>query len=141
MNTRSKQLVFLFLLLSFLVYSAVVYTSGTKEGHRETSFSPEAKRGKLVFQEYNCIACHQIYGLGGYMGPDLTNALSRRENGETIARAYLISGTDRMPNFNLSKDEVDALIAFLKYLDRAGNYPVTDFEISPVGTIETKDLR
>ncbi len=35
-----------------------------------------AAAGKLLYQKYNCQACHQIYGLGGYMGPDLTNVYS-----------------------------------------------------------------
>ena len=134
-----KQLIFISLILLFLLYSAMVYTTGTSYTKGNISYSTKAKEGKLLFSQYNCIACHQIYGLGGYMGPDLTNSLSKSTNGEAIARAYLQAGTKKMPDFKLHNEEIDALIAFLKYLDQASTYPITNFEITYMGTVEEKD--
>ena len=73
--------------------------------------SDEARSGQQLFQESNCIACHQFYGLGGYMGPDLTNVISNR--GEAYSRAFISAGTASMPNFGLNQEEVTALVAFL----------------------------
>jgi hypothetical protein len=77
----------------------------------------QAARGKRLYQEHNCTACHQIYGLGGYLGPELTTVMSDPARGEAYARAILTSGTQRMPDFKLSQGETDQLLAFLKYVD------------------------
>ncbi|MCH7870146.1 MAG: c-type cytochrome, partial [Planctomycetes bacterium] len=37
-----------------------------------------AKSGLAIWRENNCQACHQIYGYGGFLGPDLTNLMDRR---------------------------------------------------------------
>jgi len=121
---------------AFAVYSVIVYTSGTETPHLEP-ISDEARAGQRVFQEYNCIACHQFYGLGGYMGPDLTNVISNR--GPAFARAFIVSGTARMPNFGLSNEEVDALIAYLSFVDSTGRYPPDNYEISWFGTVAQED--
>ncbi|MFV2090673.1 MAG: c-type cytochrome, partial [Pseudomonadales bacterium] len=75
----------------------------------------------------NCVACHQFYGLGGYMGPDLTNVISRK--GDAYASAFISSGTQRMPDFNLNEAEVGSLIDFLEFVDGSGQYPAENHEI------------
>lgn len=97
-----------------------------------------AQEGKLLFQEYNCTACHQLYGLGGYMGPDLTNIISAEGKGELYAKAFLMNGTQRMPNFQLTENEITALVSYLKYIDKTGISPVKFFEINLDGTITEK---
>ena len=77
-----------------------------------------AIRGKLLFQKYNCTSCHQLYGLGGYLGPELTTVISQQGKGEFYANAFLKSGTQRMPDFHLSEEEVNDLVQFLKYVDK-----------------------
>lgn len=71
----------------------------------------------MLFQKYNCTACHQLYGLGGYLGPELTTTISQPGKGELFARAILKTGTQRMPDFKLRDEEIDAFIEFLKYVD------------------------
>lgn len=114
------KIVILFVLcLSFLGYTVLVYTQGTEN---DISLSPEEQKqaslGKIIYQENNCMSCHQIYGLGGYLGPDLTKAFSDKRRGEAYMRALLQSGGTRMPNFNFKKEQIDALIAYLKYVDK-----------------------
>jgi len=118
------------------VYSATVYTSGTDTFDGEP-MSAAARHGHLVFQEHNCIACHQFYGLGGYMGPDLTNVISAR--GEAYSRAFIMSGTARMPKFDLSTEEIDDLIAFLSFVDRTGTYPPKEFDVKWTGVVAQED--
>ena len=110
-----KGFVFLFLFSSFLAYSILVYTKGTKANG--ATMNAEAVRGKYLYQKHNCTACHQIYGLGGYLGPDLTNAISANENSEIVAQALLKTGTQRMSDFHLNENEIKELVAYLKYID------------------------
>lgn len=103
----------------YAVYSVLVYTKGT-EGEK-IAFSQKEQQviasGKQLYQQYNCQSCHQLYGLGGYLGPDLTTAYSDKHRGEAYMKAMLQSGGNRMPDFNFSKTEIEHLIAYLKYVD------------------------
>ena len=113
-----------------------MYTNGTDAPHI-APISDEARYGQRIFQAYNCIACHQFYGLGGYMGPDLTNVMSKR--GEAYSRAFITAGTATMPNLGLSTDEVNGLLAYLSFVDETGTYPPDDFEIRWNGTVALAD--
>ena len=99
--------------------------------------SDEARFGLQVYQEKNCMACHQFYGLGGYMGPDLTNVISTR--GEAFSRAFIVSGTASMPNLGLSEDEVSAVIAYLTAVDQTGTYPPKNYEVHWTGNVSQED--
>jgi nitric oxide reductase subunit C len=132
----NNRAIFATLCVSFVFYSAYVYTMGTEASHLEP-MSDEARHGQELFQEHNCIACHQFYGLGGYMGPDLTNVTSRYSPG--YARAFIVAGTARMPNFKLAEDEVDALVAYLEFVDSTGTYPPQDYEVTWYGTVAQAD--
>lgn len=102
----------------FAGYSVLIYTTGTEQ---KLSYSEAEQNrinlGKQLYQQYNCQSCHQIYGLGGYLGPELTTAYSDKSRGENYLRAMLKSGGARMPDFHLSSKEIDAFIAYLKYVD------------------------
>jgi nitric oxide reductase subunit C len=122
------------MLVAFVAYSYAVYTS---RAPGDITGNAMAIRGKGAFQKYNCIACHQLYGLGGYMGPDLTNVLSEAGKGEAYAAAFLKSGTRRMPNFNLSDEEIACLLAYLRAVDATGVSPVRDFTVTAWGDAKT----
>lgn len=115
--------VFAGLFLVFTVFTYLIYTQSGETAPAAPLMSQQADEGRLVFQKYNCQACHQFYGLGGYLGPDLTNASSRPGKGDNYLRAILRTGIGQMPNFNLSENEIDALSAFLKYTDQTGYFP------------------
>jgi nitric oxide reductase subunit C len=102
----------------FVLYSFTVYTKGT-ESNMAVSATEQLliNNGKLIFQQYNCTACHQLYGLGGYLGPELTTAYSDSSRGELYIKAFLKAGGQRMSNFHFSDDQVKALISYLKYVD------------------------
>lgn len=136
MNSNSKRLIFGTLIFSFFIYTFVIYTSGTSEDKGYRYINEPSKKGKILYQKYNCVACHQLYGLGGYMGPDLTNVISETNKGPMYARAFIQNGTQRMPNFNLKENEIDELISYLTYVDKTGISPVKKFVINYDGTIE-----
>lgn len=114
----AKIIVFLTLFSTYIVYSAFVYTKGTSD----TAILNEQEKvkvtaGKRIFEKYNCSSCHQLYGLGGYLGPELTDAYSDPRRGELYMRIFLQAGGQRMPNFHFSEKEIDVIIAYLKYVD------------------------
>ena len=135
METLEKRLIFGSLFFLFLFYTIAVDTVGTAEDKGEKWLTENAKSGKLIYQQYNCTACHQIYGLGGYMGPDLTNTISSPYKGPDYVKAFLKSGTQRMPNFHLSETEMNNLVAYLTYVDKTGISPVKKFNCNTDGTI------
>ena len=113
-----KLLVVGVLTTSYLLYSGLVYTAGTSSDIVfNAAEQKKINHGKLLFQEYNCIACHQLYGLGGYLGPDLTNAYSDIYRGELYIKAFLQNGGRRMPNFKLTQEQTEAITSYLKYVD------------------------
>ena len=114
----AKATTFLILFISFIAYSAMIYTNGTES---KLVFTPEEQhkilKGKLLFQKHNCNSCHQVYGLGGYLGPELTTAWSDKNRGEKLIRAMLSSGGNRMPDFKFNHEEIDHITQYLRYID------------------------
>jgi nitric oxide reductase subunit C len=97
--------------------------------------SSEAIAGEVLWQEYNCTACHQFYGLGGYLGPDLTNIISNPTKGPEYAKAFFNSGIKSMPEFKFTEEEKNQLIHFLTHVDRTGYYPNRNAQFSAEGWV------
>ena len=114
----SKVAIFISLFIVFAIYSIVVYTKGTYK-YISYSFTEQEQinKGKEIFQKNNCISCHQLYGLGGYLGPELTTAWSDKHRGEAYMKAFLMAGGSRMPNYNFNENEINSLLSYLRYVD------------------------
>jgi nitric oxide reductase subunit C len=113
-----KIVAFTSLFVAYVVYSIIVYTKGTEKNFVLSAQEQiNIKNGSHLFQKYNCTACHQLYGLGGYLGPELTTAYSDPTRGELYMKAFLKAGGRRMPNYHFKEEDVNALISFLKYVD------------------------
>ncbi len=130
-SDKQKIFVFSLLLISFLFYSFYLYTSLPVV---ENGINEQSSKGKLVWQKYNCNACHQVYGLGGFLGPDLTNEYSKK--GEEYIKAFLKNGTVVMPDFHLKENETNELISYLKNIDSTGIADPRTFIINYDGTIK-----
>ena len=104
--------------MCYIVYSIFVFTYGT---NTSIKYNPteqvQIAYGKKLFQQHNCIACHQVYGLGGYLGSDLTIAYSDSKRGEVYIKTVLKNGSVVMPKFNFSEKEINAITFYLKYVD------------------------
>jgi nitric oxide reductase subunit C len=115
-----KIVAFISLFVTYLVYSIIVYTKGTeKDISISAAERSNIKKGSHLFQKYNCTSCHQLYGLGGYLGPELTTAYSDPARGELYMKVFLKAGGRRMPNYHFKDEEINALISFLKYVDES----------------------
>lgn len=119
----------------FAVYTLIVYGFG--QGKCDDPADARTRAGMGSWQEQNCQSCHQIYGLGGYMGPDLTNVTSHRD--EHRIRTFIRYGTGRMPAHALSEAEMDDLIAFLTWVDRSGTSKVPADAVHWSGTYLIKE--
>lgn len=133
-NTRFYLAFMVFLITVFSLYNFTIYTN--ENSKYTTVLSKKAMDGQTLWQQNNCSSCHQLYGLGGYLGPDLTNVFSAKEKGPDYINAYLNSGIKTMPQFNFSEKEKEALVIFLKEVDQSGYYPNHNAIIEPTGWVD-----
>ena len=112
-------LVSCFILVSVLVYS---------DPASNRPLSPRAEAGRRIWHARNCQSCHQLYGFGGFLGPDLTNA-SPWLTPQRLERV-LVEGSGLMPAFALKAYEIDALDAFLGTMDVTGQGQARDPRLS-----------
>lgn len=133
---KKNRLIFLILVILWTLYNLTIYFS--KGIETKVILSSKAMQGQQLWQENNCWSCHQIYGLGGYLGPDLTNTFSNPNKGKEYIKAFLNSGIKSMPKFNFSEDEKEAIAIFLKYIDSTGYYPNYEANFKPNGWVEIK---
>jgi nitric oxide reductase subunit C len=135
---KPRKYLFILLLLStiFLVYNFFIYTDSSAYGN--VHLSEKAVRGENLWLKNNCNSCHQIYGLGGYLGPDLTNVYSFRQNNDAYLKAMFNSGIKTMPLFQFNESEKEELLQFLKEVDQTGHYPNINAKINRDGWVEIK---
>src|SRR5678816_3296076 len=101
--------------MSFFALGLVVYRDDPGDPAAFTQLSTQGRDGYRLWREQNCHTCHQLYGFGGYLGPDLTHVARRVTNDDF----YLIlhAGVGPMPRIDVSDQEVDHIYAFLKEMD------------------------
>ncbi|HEX9729589.1 MAG TPA: cytochrome c [Gemmatimonadales bacterium] len=107
----AKKILLSVLLTGFVVQTALVYSD-----ERHEPLSNAAVRGREIWHRDACQVCHQLYGNGGFLGPDLTNAFGRVD--PVRLRSLLTVGSGQMPAFRLTDDEVNDVREFLRSMDR-----------------------
>jgi len=128
-STRSRCTFLIALTAIFFCQTWMVYVDAA--GRELPPLSAQATRGQELWLENNCQSCHQLFGFGGFLGPDLTNLARRLEShsaeGEATRTALdgrletvLTTGSARMPAFHLAADERDDLACFFEELSRTG---------------------
>lgn len=87
---------------------------------KQSELTESAIKGKHLFDKKNCMGCHTIMGEGAYYAPELTKVFERR--GEAFIRSMLKNpeqmypGQRKMTNYNFTDEEIDHLVAFLKWV-------------------------
>jgi len=116
MSVPSRRRLLSVLVLVFFVQTGMVYTDDA--GWAAPPLSPRAQQGQELWLAHNCQSCHQLYGFGGFLGPDLTNSVSR------ITRArfdsMMTTGVGQMPPFDFDQEQRDAVVQFLTEVDQTG---------------------
>lgn len=116
MQIGTRKLLMAFLVASFATQTMLVYADDTPL--QTPPLDAEELAGRELWHKHNCQVCHQVYGFGGFLGPDLTNAASRltRERLDEI----LTEGSGQMPAFHMAPEEIDAIESYLMALDETG---------------------
>jgi nitric oxide reductase subunit C len=112
----------IFLGLTFQSHNYIVTTSTN-----EDELTPSVVAGKHIWERHACINCHTLLGEGAYFAPELGNVWVRYggkedpEGARDSLKAWMqsqpsgIEGRRQMPQFNLSDQELDELVDFLKW--------------------------
>jgi len=129
-----RRIIFFGLVGLFIVQSVFTWTTATAVNDPDAEYDASAHRGAELYRDFNCTACHQFYGSGGYMGPDLTNVTIEADKGAAYARGIILSGTQRMPALGLTPQQADDLVAYLKAASASGRYPIRSMDLTPWGT-------
>lgn len=124
--------VFIVLFSAFIFYSTRIYTIGTDKNPNSDQF----RNGQLVWQKYNCQACHQLYGLGGHKGPDLTNIFSEPGKNRAYLNGIILSGGKEMPSFPVDSIEMNALLDFLQGVDKTGKSRIEREQVDRFGNYQ-----
>jgi mono/diheme cytochrome c family protein len=71
--------------------------------------------GPTAFRESGCVQCHQIRGVGGHKGPDLSG-VGRRLQKDAIQK-QIVQGGEAMPAFGdaLPSEQIAALVKYLQH--------------------------
>lgn len=76
-------------------------------------------RGKVLWEDNNCMGCHTLFGEGAYYAPDLSTVYARR--GPMFIRqmltdpAAMYPGRRQMVKYDFTEQEQDDLIAFFEW--------------------------
>jgi nitric oxide reductase subunit C len=86
----------------------------------EENLTPQVVHGKQLWEQNNCMGCHTILGEGAYYAPELTKVYDRRGPAfiKTMLRdpQSLFPGQRRMVQYNFTDEELNAVVAFLKWI-------------------------
>ena len=87
---------------------------------KEQNITPQVVQGKRLWEKNNCMGCHTLLGEGAYYAPELTKVYERR--GPEFIKAMLrdpqalYPGQRRMVQYHFTDGEIEALLAFLKWI-------------------------
>lgn len=117
----------LFFFVVFIALVALSHNYILTTGTNVATLTDSVARGKHVWEKHSCINCHSILGEGAYFAPELGNVWVRYggdkddDGASTALKSWMrsqpsgIEGRRQMPQFNLSEQELDDLVSFLKW--------------------------
>lgn len=78
----------------------------------------DAERGRVLAERW-CTSCHVVADdvAGGTIGPAFSAMIHLRGRSEEQLKGRIIAPHDPMPDFNLSRREIDDIIAYIASLD------------------------
>lgn len=117
LTSRWREILFAAMVAAYAGLSVVAYTDHPRApGPQLTDLERD---GLDVWRRNNCQVCHQIHGFGGFLGPDLTNAVDAKRDDSDFA-SLLTNGWGKMPALHLPDDDQRAVLAFLRAMNRTG---------------------
>ena len=78
---------------------------------------PELTEGRRLFETHGCRGCHKLNGVGGSLGPDLTEEGANKRNPEWLEGHFLkpssVSPNSAMPDFKFTREQARALTYYM----------------------------
>jgi mono/diheme cytochrome c family protein len=78
---------------------------------------PELTEGRRLFETEGCHGCHKLNGVGGSIGPDLTEEGASQRSPQWLEHHFLepnvVSPGSAMPNFHFTRDQARALTYYM----------------------------
>ena len=119
--------------LSVIAFLGLTYDTFQQipEQTNADQITPAVARGKVLWDENNCMGCHTLLGEGAYYAPELTKVMERR--GEVFVRGMLrdpeamYPGQRRMVQYDFTDSEIDDLVAFFSWIGEidTNGFPAT----------------
>lgn len=131
--------------VTFLVFIGLtVYSLGEAQDQTNIENMTESVvRGKVIWEQNNCMGCHTLMGEGGYYAPELTKVYDRK--GANYIKTVVMSKTPWAPNgrkmvaYAMSEDEANDVVEFFKWI---GEIDLNGFEtvVSPLSKQDDNEL-
>jgi nitric oxide reductase subunit C len=80
----------MFFFLLFLVLTFDTINTLPKRDNR-AAITPVVAKGKLLWEENDCIGCHTLLGEGAYFAPELGNIYTRYGNSKEAIKGFIMS--------------------------------------------------
>jgi mono/diheme cytochrome c family protein len=78
---------------------------------------PELTEGRKLFNTYGCRGCHKLNGVGGTVGPDLSEEGSKERDPAWLEAHFLdpkkVSPATPMPNFKFTAEQARSLTSYM----------------------------
>jgi nitric oxide reductase subunit C len=120
-NKAARNLFIIGSLIFFGIFLALTFDTLGQLDKRAPEITPDVDAGKMVWQKYDCIGCHTIFGNGSYFAPDMTKVVERKPKGylkKFIMDPKAVKSSAAMPTLGITSDEADKLIAFFEWIDK-----------------------
>lgn len=129
--------------VTFLIFIGLtVYSLGEAQDQTNIENMTESVvRGKVIWEQNNCMGCHTLLGEGGYYAPELTKVYDRK--GANYIKTVVMSKTPWAPNgrqmvaYAMSEDEANDVVEFFKWI---GEIDLNGFEtvVSPLAETDNE---
>ena len=109
--------------LFFLIFLGLSWHTLSQEVPKQTheeNLTEAVIRGKVLFDENNCMGCHTILGEGAYYAPELTKVIDRK--GAAYCKVVLMSKEPWQPRgrkmvaYAMTDEEANDMVAFLTWV-------------------------
>lgn len=101
----------------FLIFVFALLGTSLWSLHHTPRIDPSVARGKALFAQHHCTACHRVHGEGGQVGPDLSYVADRRPDREWHLQHFKdpqsVSPGSIMPKFLLSDKDITDLTSYM----------------------------
>lgn len=120
----------LFFLIIFVALTVDTHLYMVNTSTNDEDITDSVARGKRVWEEHSCINCHTILGEGAYFAPELGNVWIRYggkddpEGAREGLKMWIqsqptgVEGRRQMPKYDLTDQELDALVDFFEWTSR-----------------------